>query len=154
MPPAVEEIRERAVLGHVHHEGVAVDVMADVAVVQPRHVRAVKLGALPLAVPVNREGMTIGVERWEQDHYHVAQRAHDFRILRCRQRVEQLGRGLRRADLGGVDAHAECHDHRLPRGQRHGRRFVDGSRIGQPQGVGANLFQACDILRSRHDRGD
>ncbi len=40
VPLAREEPRERAVLGHVQHEGVAVDVVADVLVVRPRHLAA------------------------------------------------------------------------------------------------------------------
>lgn len=98
--------------------------------------------------------MAVGIERGEENEHHVAQRAQDFRILRRRQRMQQFGRGLGRADLSGVNAHADGDEHRLARRQRQGCRLLESSRIGEPQGVGANLLEPRDVLGRRHDRGD
>ena len=48
MPLGVEEPREVAALGEVHHERVAIDVVAGVLVIQPRHRPAFERRALDL----------------------------------------------------------------------------------------------------------
>jgi hypothetical protein len=67
--------------------------------------------------------------------------------------MQQLWRRLGRADLGGMNAHAERDDHRLAFNQCLGGRLVQRPRVRQPQGVGADLFKPSDILwRRNHGR--
>ena len=154
MPAPVEEGRQRPVLRHVHHERVAVDVVADVVVVQPRHVAALELGALPLAIPVDGDDVAVGIERREEDQHHVAQRAEHLGIVRGRERVQQLRRRLRRGDLGRVNAHADRDDDRLALADGRRRGLVQGARIGEAQAIEANLFEPGEVFRGGHHRGN
>ena len=154
MPAPIEEVRDAAALGQVHHERIAVDVVADVLVVQPGKVGAFELGALPLAIPVHGDRVAVGIERREDDHDRRVQRSRDLGIVGRGEQVQQLGRRLRAANLGGVNAHADRHDHRLLVDDGGGGLIVERPRIGQAKRVGANLIEARDVVGRRDDRGD
>ena len=62
MPVPVKEVRDAAAFGQVHHERVAIDVVPGVLVVQRGKVGAFELGAFAFLVPVDRDGMAVGVE--------------------------------------------------------------------------------------------
>ena len=68
--------------------------------------------------------------------------------------MQQLGRRLRAANLGRVNAHADRDDRRLPVDDGGGGLLVEGARIGQAKCVGANLIEARDVVGRRDDRGD
>ena len=82
MPLRVEEPRQVAVLRHVHHERVAIEVVAGVLVIQPRHRPALVRRALLLPVPVDDQPMAVGIERRDQDDDDVLQDAEDRRRRR------------------------------------------------------------------------
>ena len=154
MPAAIEETGERAALGHVHHERVAVDVVADVAVVEPGHRAALELGAFPLAVPVDRQQVAIGVERREKNEHHAAEHAERLRVVARRQRMQQLVGRLGRADLRCVNARTNGDDDRVASRNRPRVGLGDAARIGEPQVRRANLLQSCDVLGRGNDRRD
>ena len=150
VPLAVEEVRERPVLDHVHHEGVAVDVVARVLVIQPRHGAAFEVGSPPAVVPVHRQHMSVRVERRKQDQHHLAQHARRFLVVGRGQRVQELVGGLRGANLGCVDARADHDDDGLTGGDGTSLRLADRSGIREPAAGRLDLVKAREVLR----RGD
>ena len=147
MPRRVEEAGEVAVLDHVHHERVAVDVVADVLVIQPRHRPAFERRALGALIPVNHQTMTVGVERGDQDEDDVSQDGEDRRILRGRQGVEELVGGLGGADLGRVDARPDGHDSRLGRREARGFARRERSRMSSRRRMFSGALMMAAIVR-------
>ncbi len=150
MPLAVEKAREIAALRQVHHERVAVDVVAGVLVVGPRHRTAFDHGPFVLVVPVHDQPVAIGVQHRDDDHDEMLQLGQRRLVGRRGQRVEKLSRRLCRADFRCVNTRADGDDGRL--GGRQPPRFVvrDAARIGESLIRRANLFEVADIFR----RGD
>ena len=128
--------------------------MADVLVIQPRHAAAFELGAFPLAIPVDGDDVAVGVERGKENQHHVAQRAEHLGIVRGRERMQQFRRGLRRGDFGGVNAHADRDDHRLPLAIASAAASPGTRGSARRKRVEANLFEPGEVFRRRHDRGD
>jgi hypothetical protein len=154
MPVAVEEARERAVLRHVQHERIAVDVVAHVAVVEPRHRGALELGPLPALVPIDGQHVPVGIERWEQDQHDLAEHPSRLGVARGRQVVEELVGRLCRTDLRRVDARADGDDDRLGVGELERLLLRDRSRIRQLLVRGLDGVEPYQILRSGDDRAD
>ena len=101
MPVRVEKPREVAVLRHVHHERVAIDVVAGVLVIQPRHRAALIRGALLLVVPIDHKTMAVRIERRDQNEDDVVENVSDVGIRRpAHEVVEEQRRVLRTGDFG------------------------------------------------------
>ena len=133
MPLRVEEPRQVAVLRQVHHERVAVDVVAGVLVIQPRHRRRLRTASPSALVPVDDQAMAVRIERRDQDDDDVLQDVEGRRIGGGGQLVEQLVGRLRRADFGGVDAAADG-EHRLLRRARSAARRPATASADRPAG--------------------
>ena len=73
VPLRVEEPRQVPILDHVHHEPVAIDVVADVLVIEPRHRSTLERRAFLFVVPVDDETMAVGIQRWNQNQDDVLQ---------------------------------------------------------------------------------
>ena len=120
-----KDLREPAVVEHVVDDlgfllgqgvEIAVVVVADIVVVEPRHLAALVLGAEPLVVPVDDHDLAVGVDgRHEQKHRLVHPR-QPLGVLGGGELIDELGGHLGRADLGGVDGAAhERHRRGRPR---------------------------------------
>ena len=156
MPFGVEEPREVAVLRQVHHERVAIDVVAGVLVIQPRHRAAFERRALVRVVPIDDEPMAVGIERRDQDDDDVAagRRAWPESVGRG-ERVEQLVGRLGRADLRRVDARRRWRA--PPSASPASRRASSGESVRGSASrwlVVADAIEVPDVLRRADDRGD
>jgi hypothetical protein len=154
MPVAVEEPREVPVLREVHHEGIAVDVMAGVLVIEPRHEPALVGRALRPVVPVGHDALAVRVERRDQDEHHVLEHGERCRVGGGGERVEQLAGGLRRTDLRRVDARADRDDHLLGGGEPQRLVAIELARIGEAHVGCADLVEVAQVHRRADHRGD
>ena len=142
VPHAREEVRQRAALRHVQHEHVAVDVVADVLVVRPRHRAAFERRSRRLPVPVGHEHVAVRVQRRDQDDDDPVEHRDGALVARRRQLVEQFVRRLRRADLARVDA-APDGDH----GARAGEDRLRLALVGQAARVGEQPVVDLQVRR-------
>ena len=133
-PVVPQQLRGELALDLREHVHVAVVVVADVLLVEPRHRRRLELGAEVLVVPVDHHDLAVGVEARHEQEDHVVEDVLHARRRVGGQPVDQLERHLRRADLGRVDA---ARDERRPpcptgRSRRAARRSArrPGSRAG------------------------
>ena len=155
MPLAREEPRQRAVLSHVQHEGVAVDVVAHVLVVGPRHLPAFERRALHLLVPVGHQLVAVRVQRRHEDDDDPIEQLDGARVIRGGQFVQQIVCRLRGADFAGVDA-APDGDNRL-RAAHHALPFAFVTqlpRVGEQPVAGLQRRQVLDVLRRADDGAD
>ena len=151
MPLGVEEPREVPVLRHVHHERVAIDVVAEVLVIEPRHGTALQRRALLLVVPIDDQPMAVRIERRDQDEDDVLQNVERVGIAGRRERIQQLVGGLRGPHFRRMDAAANGED-RLVRGHDLTRLVGrERSRIRQTLVRRADAFrcEACMECRRR-----
>ena len=155
VPLAREEARERPALGHVQHEHVAVDVVAHVLVVRPRHLSALERRALRLLLPVRDQHVAIGVQRRDQDHDDPVQHLDGAFVARGGELVQEVVRRLRRANLAGVDAAADG-DHRLRAGHDGLHFAIAGQlpRVSQQAVVDLQRGQVPDVVHRADDRAD
>ena len=153
MPVRVEKPREIAALRHVHHERVAIDVVAGVLVIQPRHRAAFVRRALFLVVPIDDQAVAVGVERRNQNDHDVPEHVAGGGVARRGQRIEQLVGRLRRADFGCVYAAASGGDGLVRMradGPRRPEACVDPPDADWPRGcVGVS-----DVVGRADDGGD
>ena len=96
----------------VLHVGVAVVVVADVVVIEPRHRDALVVGALRPPVPVGDHLRPVGVQAREDDRDGILPDAVVLVVLAADELVDDLGGGLRGRHLVGVEAVGLRH-HRL-----------------------------------------
>ena len=93
---------------HVHGEGIAVVVVADVLVVQPRRRRPFIFGSEILVVEVGHHDLAVRIEAGNQQEDDIVEDPLRLRIAPRHQLVGELGRHLSPANLGGVHAHRHC----------------------------------------------
>ena len=110
-PLVVGGVRHRPRLFLREHVPVAVVVVPDVSVVEPRHTSAFVLRADVLAVPLGHHDLSIGIQRGHQQQNHIAQSTQRLRIFSGDECVRPLHRHLRRADLSRMDIACHQQDH-------------------------------------------
>ena len=134
------------------HEPVAVVVVPDVGVVEPRHPAALVAGAEVLPVPLRFHDLPVGVDGGQEEQHHLVQAPLRLGVLGGRERVRPLHGHLRGADLGRVDVAGDEEedlalvDEHLRLGLREPPRVGDLAR---------DLLQALLVreVRLRRDRG-
>ena len=160
MPLAVEEPRQVAALRHVHHEGIAVDVVAGIFVIGPRHRRALERRVFVLVVPVDDEPVAVRVEHRDDDDHGPAKLVERRVVVRDREGMKQFDRRLGGAYFCRVDAAADDDDDLVGRCEPAGVGFVRacadrpdaGCRGGSARGCGCSRAttrspRACDARR-------
>ena len=131
-PLLVEQRVDDAGLGLRLHVRVAVVVVADVLLVQPRHRAVLVRRVQVLAVPVDDHVHAVGVHRGQQDQDHVvADLAHLRRFVRG-DAMRQQERMLRRGDLAGMQAVVDPHDGLAFARQRAGGIRTHPAHVSEP----------------------
>ena len=138
-------------LDHVEHVAVAVVVVADVLLVQPRHRRDLERRADVAAIPLGDHLLPIRVDGRPQQQDDVLEHVRVLRVVGLRQQVVgQLHRVLRAGDLARVQPAVDVDD-----GLALARQLA-GIGLAQPGGMGQpprDLAVAID-LRQVGGRGD
>ena len=139
-------------LFRVHRQRIAVVVVADVLVVEPRQPGAFVFGADVLVVEVRDHDFAVGVERRHQQEDDVVEDALGLGVGARQQIVGELRRHLRAADFARVHAHRhQCE--RLARGSNlPDLRLGDPARVAQLQVVLPELFEVLLVGRRRDDQ--
>ncbi len=140
----------RLLLGE--HEPVAVVVVADVGVVEPRHPAALVPRAEVLAVPLGLHHLAVGVDRGQQQEHHLVEAALRLRVLGGGERVRPLHRHLGGADLGRVDVAGDEEEHLPLAHERVRLRLGEAPRVGD---LPRDLLEALLVreVRLGGDRG-
>jgi hypothetical protein len=76
-------LRHDPLFFHIHHVAIAIVVVADILLLEPRHRSDLILGPQVLPVPRDDHVLTIGIQRWPQHQDHVAQNRVDVKIILC-----------------------------------------------------------------------
>ena len=152
-PLLVQQRVDDAGFGLRLHVGVAVVVVADVLLVQPRH-RAVLAGRVQvLAVPIHHQVHAIRVDGRQQDEDHVvANLAHLRRIVGGDAMSQHEGM-LRRGDLAGMQPVVDPHDRLAVSRQRPCRVGADAADVRELPADVAVVIRLGEIGLGR-DEGD
>ena len=129
-PLVVDRARDGLRLLLREHEPVAVVVVADVVVVEPRHAPALVARAEVLPVPLGLHHLPVGVDRRQQQQHHLVEAALRLGVLGGRERVRPLHRHLRGADLGRVDVAGDEQEHLALAHERLGLGLGEAARVG------------------------
>ena len=99
-------------LDEVEVIAIPVVVVPGVRVVEPRQVHTLVLAFKRFVVPIGDHHLTIRVEAGDQQEDHVVENPPGLLVIPGEEVVDEFGRHLGAADLGGVEAHGLA-DHRL-----------------------------------------
>ena len=134
------------------HEPVAVVVVADVVVVEPRHPAALVPRAEVLPVPLGLHDLPVGVDRRQEEEDHLVEAPLRLGVLGGGERVRPLHRHLRRADLGRVDVAGDEEEDLALADERLGLGLREAPRVGDPA---RDLLEALLVreVRLGRDRG-
>ena len=151
-PLTVQDIGDEPSLALGDHEPVAVVVVADIRMVEPRNRPAFPRGAEPPPVPLRDDLLAVGIRRRNQQHHRLLERP--LKSVVRRESPRQRHRHLRGGNLAAVDVALDEDHARLRLEQavflvRHER-----SRVRQPRLRRADLGQPGDVPRRRDDGHD
>ena len=133
LPAVIKKRRGGLALRLGEHVPVAIVVVAVVMVIEERHFLAFPFGAEALLVPVHHHLGAVGVVAGQHDDHRLVENVEDARVLAGREQVRKFHRGLRRRDLGRVDA-VVVGDDGLAGGDQFRRLFIGkAARVGEAQ---------------------
>ena len=129
---------------------VAVVVVADVVVVEPRQGGSLVLGAEPLVVPVHHPLRPVGIQGRNVQQDDVVQNLADSLLVRRRQPVQESRGGLRPTHLGRVDTVRDEH-HGAPCSKEFLELLLAGhpARIREPHLDVVKLAETTLVLLAR-----
>ena len=149
IPLVVEHLRDGLRLGHVVHEPVAVVIVADVVVIEPRRARRLEGGVEGVLVPRGDDVEAVRVHhRHEQQDGVVADVLHLGRLF-GRHAVGQQGRHLRVRHFARVQPPIDPGDRLALAREPAGRRLVDAG-AGQLLAGATPMLQPFQVLFARN----
>ena len=150
LPVPVHDLGGVLRLDEVEEVAIPVVVVPGVRMVEPRQAHSLVLAPECFVVPVGDHDLAIRVEAGDQQEDHVVENPPGLLVVPGEQVVDQLGRHLGAADLGGVEAHRLA-DHRLAlRDQRIDLGLVEPLRVEEPVVHFSQLLELGQVLRRRH----
>ncbi len=141
-------------LDHVEHVAVAVVVVADVLLVEPRHWRDFERSSEVAAIPGDDHVLAVGVDGGPEHEDDVVQDGIDLGVaLRRDELVRKLDGMLAAGNFAGVESAIDVNDDLGCAGEFTGLLVGQRAGVGEFAGDGLVFFETREVFR-RGDDGD